>query len=613
MTLTIRRRLAIQAGLSVLVLLITVLSVSWVTVTTARSFRNADLLSEVSKEVFELHILTIEYLLHPEKQLVRQWHVKHEALSSLLGDITLGDRQSAGLLSELGDNHRVIKTIYTRIIENVESENPDHAERPAYHDPLVGQLMLREQAMVSASTQLLRMNRSRLLDAYLANSLVVIVLVTLLAAAVSGTSYFLVRHVVRSLLRLKEGTERIAGGNLSYRLHVEGRDELADLAGSFDRMAERLEAARRRLDREVAERERAAAALREATQILQGIIHASPLAVLLLDPGGRVTLWNPAAERTFGWTEEEVLGRFNPTVPEEEEEAFRVFLSRALAGETFPNLEAKRRRKDGTLRDVLVSTAPLRDALGTIRGNISIIADVTERKRAEEQLKEAHSDLRQFSYVASHDLQEPLRSIASFTQLLAKRYRGRLDADADDFIDFIVEGASRMQTLIDDLLAYSRVGTHGKSFARVDCEEILSRALANLRAAVAESGAVVTHDPLPAVGGDGSQLVQLFQNLLSNAVKFRKNDVPRIHVSVKMDGSEWTFGVEDNGIGIDPRHADWVFTVFQRLHTRREYPGTGIGLAVCKRIVERHGGRIWVESLPGEGSTFRFTIPAREV
>jgi PAS domain S-box-containing protein len=382
------------------------------------------------------------------------------------------------------------------------------------------------------------------------------------------------------------------------------------------RIAERtaaLSKANEDLREEVRQRREAEIALREATQALQGIIHASPLAVLLLDPEGRVTLWNPAAERTFGWTEEEILGRFNPIVPEEEEEAFRVFLSRALAGEVFAGLEAKRRRKDGTLRDVLVSTAPLRDALGTIRGNISIIADVTERKRAEEQLKEAHSDLRQFSYVASHDLQEPLRSIASFTQLLAKRYRGRLDADADDFIDFIVEGASRMQTLIDDLLAYSRVGTHGKSFARVDCEEILSRALANLRAAVAESGAVVTHDPLPAVGGDGSQLVQLFQNLLSNAVKFRKNDVPRIHVSVKMDGSEWTFGVEDNGIGIDPRHADRVFTVFQRLHTRREYPGTGIGLAVCKRIVERHGGRIWVESLPGEGSTFRFTIPAREV
>jgi signal transduction histidine kinase len=225
------------------------------------------------------------------------------------------------------------------------------------------------------------------------------------------------------------------------------------------------------------------------------------------------------------------------------------------------------------------------------------------------ELGRSNAELQQFAYVASHDLQEPLRMVSSYTQLLGRRYKGKLDADADEFIAFAVDGAMRMQKLIQDLLAYSRVSTGGQQFEPASIETVLNYALANVANAVKESQALVTHDPLPTVPGDERQLVQLFQNLLSNAVKFRGEQPPRIHVSARRNQGEWLFSVHDNGIGLDPQFADRIFVIFQRLHNREEFPGTGIGLAICKKIVERHGGRMWVESEPGKGATFWFTIP----
>lgn len=240
---------------------------------------------------------------------------------------------------------------------------------------------------------------------------------------------------------------------------------------------------------------------------------------------------------------------------------------------------------------------------------------VEARQKLEESVSElgrSNADLQQFAYVASHDLQEPLRMVSSYTQLIARRYKGKLDADADEFIAFAVDGANRMQRLILDLLAYSRVNTAGRQFEPTAMETVLKAALNNLTNAVKESQAVITHDPLPAVMGDDKQLAQLFQNLLSNAVKFGGAQPPRIHISAKQTDGEWLFSVRDHGIGLDPQYADRIFVIFQRLHTREEYPGTGIGLAICKKIVERHGGRIWVESELGKGATFYFTLRDEE-
>jgi light-regulated signal transduction histidine kinase (bacteriophytochrome) len=256
-------------------------------------------------------------------------------------------------------------------------------------------------------------------------------------------------------------------------------------------------------------------------------------------------------------------------------------------------------------------------ALLRIVGEIFVTA--IERRRFQQELElraadlaRSNAELEQFAYVASHDLQEPLRAVTGYTQLLARRYSGQLDAKADEYIAFAVEGAARMQQLIKDLLMYSRVGRRGNELLPVDFLAVFEAAVANLEVAVAESGATLTHGDLPTVSGDFTQLAQLLQNLLSNALKYRSDQAPVIHVSAAGENGNMRFSVRDNGIGIDQKYSDRIFQLFQRLHTRDEYPGTGIGLAICKKIVERHGGRIWVESAPGQGSTFYFTIPGEQ-
>lgn len=243
--------------------------------------------------------------------------------------------------------------------------------------------------------------------------------------------------------------------------------------------------------------------------------------------------------------------------------------------------------------------------------NAQLQQEIVAREEVQRALQRSNTELEQLAYVASHDMQEPLRMVASYLQLVAQRYQGKLDADADEFIGFAVDGAKRMQALINDLLSYSRVGTKARPFASTDCEALLATAISDLGVAIAETGARITHGPLPVVMADAMQLAHLFQNLLGNAIKFHGAEPPQVHIEAEVDGDDWRFSVRDNGIGIAPEYFDRIFVLFQRLHGRREYSGTGIGLALCKKIVERHGGRIWVESSPGAGSVFRFTIPRR--
>jgi len=370
------------------------------------------------------------------------------------------------------------------------------------------------------------------------------------------------------------------------------------------------------LSKEITERKKAEEALRESEAKYKTLFANAAEAILVADLKAKQFRYvNPASCRMFGYTEEEFLriGVRDIHPKESLDHVLAEFEAQAQGEKTLaPDLPCL--RKDGTLFYVDVSAASM--VLDGHDFNVGFFTDITERKRAEEKLKltlaeleRSNQELEQFAYFASHDLQEPLRAVSSCTQLLAQRYQGKLGTDADEFIGYAVDGANRMQRLINDLLTYSRVGTHSKEYEPTDCTAVLDRTLTNLKAAIEQSSAVVTHDPLPTVMADKLYLAQLFQNLIGNAIKFHGEEPPRVHVSTEQKGNAWVFSVRDNGIGIAPRHAERIFVLFQRLHTREEYPGTGIGLAICKKIVERHGGRIWVESQPGIGTTFYFTIP----
>jgi PAS domain S-box-containing protein len=361
-------------------------------------------------------------------------------------------------------------------------------------------------------------------------------------------------------------------------------------------------------------------ALRESEARFRGLLECAPDAIVIVNSDGLITLVNDQADKLFGYPRQELLNQpAEMLMPERFRKNHAIYRanysSDPQARPMGIGLELAALRRDGKEFPVEVALSPFHTEAGL--WVISIIRDVTERKMAQqalaqkaEEMARSNVELERFAYVASHDLQEPLRMVSSYTQLLARRYKGKLDLRADTYIGFAVDGANRMQKLINDLLAYSRVGTRSKEFAQSDCGQVLTQALANLRVAIQESGAAVTSGPLPIVVADEVQLVQLFQNVISNAIKFRGDKRPVVHVSAKHNGDEWVFSIRDNGIGIDPEYFDRIFVVFQRLHGPADIPGTGIGLAIAKKIVERHGGRIWVESQPGEGSTFHFTLPA---
>jgi PAS domain S-box-containing protein len=372
---------------------------------------------------------------------------------------------------------------------------------------------------------------------------------------------------------------------------------------------------------DVTEQRRAERALRQVEERMRSVVNHLVDGIISIDEIGTVVTFNPAAERIFGYGAAEVIGQnIKMLMPEpyltEHDTYLANYLRSGQAKIIGIGREVVGRRKDGSTfpMDLAVSAFHL----GERRHFTGIVRDISERKRAEaalnesaEDLARSNLDLEHFAYVASHDLQEPLRAVSGCVQVLQKRYQGKLDERADQLIAHTVDGVSRMQGLINDLLSYSRVGTRRKAFQAADSNVIFQQALANLEVAVTETGAVVTHDDLPVVQADAAQLAQVFQNLLSNALKFRGPEQPRIHVGVRRQGGTWRFRIQDNGIGIQPEYFERIFILFQRLHTRNEYAGSGIGLAICKKIVERHGGCIGVESEPGRGSTFFFTIPER--
>ncbi|HVS11625.1 MAG TPA: CHASE domain-containing protein [Planctomycetota bacterium] len=345
-----------------------------------------------------------------------------------------------------------------------------------------------------------------------------------------------------------------------------------------------------------------------------------PQIVWTADPEGAIDYYNRRWFEFTGLTQEVSCpsgGLRQALHPEDAERCIAGWAEAVRAGQPFESEVRLRRAADGEWRWHLARALPMRGRSGAIVRWFGTYTDIDDQKRAAEELSRharelasTNAELEQFAYVASHDLQEPLRMVVSYTQLLARRYRGRLDPKADEFIEFAVDGATRMQRLIRDLLAYSRAGSSARPLLPTDSGRALQEALANLRLAVAESGAEVTHGAMPTVPADLPQLTQVFQNLLANAIKFCRGTAPCVHIEAALSGAQWIFSVRDNGIGIEPEYHERIFQMFQRLNSREDFPGSGIGLAICRKIVERHGGRIWFESQPGEGSTFSFSIPA---
>jgi PAS domain S-box-containing protein len=329
---------------------------------------------------------------------------------------------------------------------------------------------------------------------------------------------------------------------------------------------------------------------------------------------GYLKLFNPAWSRTLGYDDDELATTpYIELIHPDDQPATRSVIERLAGGGNAIEFVCRIRRRDGMWRHILWSGqgAP-EDACFYVVGK-----DITERRRLDqelenraERLERINAELQDFAYIASHDLSEPLRMITSYLQLLQRRYQGQLDETADEFIHYAVDGAERMKLLIDDLLQYSRIGSAEVQRVAVDADAVLGAVLRSLEGAILERGATVTHDPLGTVKGDATQIGQLLQNLVANAIKFARDDVPaEVRIERIDEPREWHVVVRDNGIGIEERHAERIFKMFGRLHGREEYAGTGIGLAICRRIADRHAGRIWVESTPGSGSSFHVSIP----
>jgi PAS domain S-box-containing protein len=423
------------------------------------------------------------------------------------------------------------------------------------------------------------------------------------------------------------------------------RDEGGQIAGVFAAA------------RDVTERKRAEETIQRVNAYNRSLIEASLDPLVTINPDGTISDVNAATVRVTGYSREDLIGTYFSNYFTEPARA-KAGYKRVFRDGTVRDYELQIRHRNGHVTPVLYNAAVFRDGNGNVAGVFAAARDITEQKRAEEALMRAYNELddrvkertaellvanqhleqeitrhkatadelgrkseelarsnlelQQFAYVASHDLQEPLRAISGFTELLEKRYKGHIDEKADKYIHFIVDGTRQMDQIIHDLLAYSRVQTRAQEFGLTDTNKALDQALSNLHSSIQARGAVITQDPLPQIHADSTQITLVFQNLIGNALKFQKpGTTPRIHISAGRENDVWRFSVTDNGIGIEPRFADRIFMIFQRLHAKGEYEGTGIGLAICKRVVERHGGAIAVESEPGAGSTFSFTIPSK--
>jgi signal transduction histidine kinase len=609
----------------------------WSSHQVGKGIRGIETASQIDRSAFMLRVLMKDYLDQGNERILHQWEQQHTRLGRILNDANLTRSLDAALLDEIKDKFRAVNLLYPRLIEmRAAADKGDTSQDGKSIKMLTALMFLQLEQLVHAGNDLSKAAQARTVRKRNFVGVMIVVAGVCAIAAVLVNVHYVRKAVVNPVLQLSSAAETVSAGSFELVPELETDDEVAKLTRAFNAMVtalrkrtNELEEAHRLMEQRVVERTKELQSAYDQLIVeskerrkaeedvvaerkrLYDILETMPVMVSLLREYYEVVFANRSFREKMGDPD----GRrclencFNRREPCKFSQTYDVLKTGAPHHWECTGMQ-------GCVIDFY--DFPFTDIDGSSLV-MEVGIDITERKQAEEQLRRtladlsrSNADLEQFAYVASHDLQEPLRNVTSCMQMLEKSYKHKLGEDADQYIHYSVESALRMKALIQGLLTYSRVGTKGKAPAPVNCEEALNEALENLRVAISNAGAVITHDPLPVLLADKGQLVQVFQNLIGNAVKFCTNKTPQVHVSAVKNDVAWTFSVADNGIGIEPRHFERIFVIFQRLHKRNAYEGTGMGLAIVKKIVERHHGKIWVDSEPEKGATFSFTIPLKE-
>ena len=524
------------------------------------------------------------HLLHGDMATLRQGGKHREILAQTINSMSSESIDQA-LLTDLQKKYEAVDLLFPRIMQMAGKQDVEDQDRKA-REMLTDLTLFRLSNLVNAANDLSKatyavtLKRRHFVGYIIVASGVLMVLIILI------NIYLIRKSVIDPLKALSAGAERIGAGNFDYVAETKRDDEVGKLAQAFNTMIERLQertaALRKAKDElEIKVQERTAE-LKAASAYNRRLIEASLDPLVTINAEGKITDVNTATEKVTGCSAQDLIGTDFAdyfTEPEKARSGYKLVFQEGLV----TNYELAIRHKNGWLTPVIYNASLYRDDSGKAVGIFAAARDISERKRVEEDLTRSNEDLQQFAYVASHDLQEPLRNVASCLQLLEKDYKNKLDADADQYIHYAVESSVRMKSLILDLLAYSRVATRGRAWERIDCERMLDRTVTNLSFAITETEAVITHDPLPTISADETQLLQVFQNLIQNAIKFRKDEPPRVHVSAVKNQNEWVFSVKDNGIGIEARHLDRIFVIFQRLNKRSDTTAPAWGLPSSKR------------------------------